>query len=61
MGMCEVILKIGAENMPVYATDKFVLAGELFSENRLPEGSIGQTGGLPQKENKRNFTRSDQN
>ena len=31
MGMCEIVLKIGSEFVPVYATDKFVLAGELFT------------------------------
>ncbi len=61
--MCEVILKIGAENIPVYATDKFVLAGELFSEkrNRLPGETLDKLGACRRK-NKKNFlTRSDQN
>lgn len=34
MGMCEVVLKIGTELYPLYATDKFVIAGEIFADRK---------------------------
>lgn len=56
MGMCEVILKIGAENVPVYATDKFVLAGELFSEKKqITRETLDKLEGLAAEENKKIF------
>ena len=56
LGMCEVILKIGAENIPVYATDKFVLAGELFSEKKqITRETLDKLEGLAAEENKKNF------
>lgn len=56
-GMCEVILKIGTNLIPLYVADNYVIAGEIYSnKTQVTQATLDKLNSVSAEETKKTFT-----